>query len=89
VRRLGANSAAEVIETREQLAMVRAAGCTHAQGYLAASEILDILTRSRSTGQFGVTAWELGRRDCTEGSDRASDYSRLMLAGRTNVEIHD
>jgi diguanylate cyclase (GGDEF)-like protein/PAS domain S-box-containing protein len=48
-RSLDISITAEGIETREQLAMVRSAGCTHAQGFLfgrpvPASEILGILS---------------------------------------------
>ena len=51
-RSLGISITAEGIETRDQLTMVRTAGCTHAQGYLfgrpvPASEILRVLSTER------------------------------------------
>ena len=60
-RNLGADTTAEGVETPEQAALVRAAGCTLAQGYLysrpvSAATVRKLLDKCRERGRGGVTA---------------------------------
>jgi diguanylate cyclase (GGDEF)-like protein/PAS domain S-box-containing protein len=57
---MGIETTAEGIETQEQLALVRAAGCTEAQGYLIGrpSTALDALQRIRQATAPNLPVWK-------------------------------